>query len=223
MNAQLGSDPPSASPPDSEAPSGGFERPGVAGWKIVAFVIGGGVLLAGLTLGYQMFQSSRVIGFFGPERIRTIQRADLAIVYVPADADYQGDDAIEQEGLRWRPFALAPKGAPGEAGKLPRNEVDRRGWVHVHPAFLASESYFWDEFPPVTTLEPDAFVRFRDRAGKDGGDGTPVDVYLDWEAAALYAAGQDRALRMTEAKRDALKTFLVRPADETNSEQVAGE
>ena len=98
------SESPASSPPVSPEPRG------VAGWKIVAFVIGGGVLIAGITLGYQMYQSSRVIGFFGSDAIRTIQRADEAIVYVPADAEYAGADVVEQGGLRWRPFA------PGETG-----------------------------------------------------------------------------------------------------------
>jgi hypothetical protein len=185
---------PSASASRDAAP----DRQGVAGWKIVTFVIGGGVLVAGVTLGYHMYQSGRVIGFFGREAVQTIQRADRATVYVPADAEYSGPDAIEQGGLRWRPFA------PGENGEPPRNETEGRGWVHIHPAFLAAESYFWDEFPPVDSLEPDAFVRFA-RA-----DGSTADVFLDWEAASLYVAGQDRGLRMTEQKRDALREYLLR-------------
>jgi hypothetical protein len=197
--------------PATESGAYASERPGVAGWKIVTFVIGGGVLVAGVTLGYHMFQSGRVIGFFGREAVQTIQRADRATVYVPADAEYAGADAIEQEGLRWRPFS------PGENGEPPRNETEGRGWVHVHPAFLAAESYFWDKFPPVDSLEPDAFVRFAREA-----DGSTVDVYLDWEAAALFVAGQDRGLRMTEQKRDALKSYLLRTEEESlESEPVA--
>lgn len=195
---------PSAKPVPPSYPS---ERPGVAGWKIVTFVIGGGVLVAGITLGYHMFQSGRVIGFFGSEAVQTIQRADDATVYVPADAGYAGEDAIEQGGLRWRPFVQESTGE-GKHGP-PRNETQGRGWVHVHPAFLAAESYYWDKFPPVDSLEPDAFVRF---ARED--DGSTVDVYLDWDAASLYVAGQDRGLRMTEKKRDALKTYLLRMEEE---------
>lgn len=186
----------------SEPPVYASERPGVAGWKIVTFVIGGGVLVAGITLGYHMFQSGRVIGFFGRDAVQTIQRADDATVYVPADAEYSRADAIEQGGLRWRPFS------PGTNDETPRNETEGRGWVHVHPAFLAAESYFWDDFPPVDSLEPDAFVRFARAA-----EGPTVDVYLDWEAASIYVAGQDRGLRMTEKKRDALKAYLLRESD----------
>lgn len=191
--------PPTAESSASDRSSPGAERPGVAGWKIVVFVIGGGVLVAGVTLGYHMFQSGRVLGFFGTEAVQTIQRADEATVYVPADAAYAGADTIQQGGLRWRPFA------PGDDGEPPRNETKGRSWVHVHPAFLAAESYFWDEHPSVASLEPDAFVRFRRNS-----DDSTVDVYLDWEAASLYVAGQDRALRMTEKKRDALRTYLLR-------------
>lgn len=192
--------------PSTGSPAYPSERPGIAGWKIVTFVIGGGVLVAGITLGYHMFQSGRVLGFFGSEAVQTIQRADQATVYVPADAGYAGADAVEQGGLRWRPFA------PGQNGEPPRNETQGRGWVHVHPAFLASESYFWDKFPPVDSLEPDAFVRFARES-----DDSSVDVYLDWEAATLYAAGQERGLRMTEKKRDALKTYLLRASDEVKA------
>jgi hypothetical protein len=174
----------------------------------VVFVIGGGVLVAGVTLGYHMFQSGRVLGFFGTEAVQTIQRADQATVYVPADADYAGAGIVERGGLRWRPFA------PGDDGKAPRNETKGRSWVHVHPAFLAAESYYWDEHPPVASLEPDAFVRFN----RESDDST-VDVYLDWEAASLYVADQDRALRMTEKKRDALRTYLLRAEDGESAEQ----
>jgi hypothetical protein len=178
----------------------------------VTFVIGGGVLVAGVTLGYHMFQSGRVISFFGSEAVQTIQRADQATVYVPADADYAGGDAVDEGGLRWKPFA------PGETGEPTRNETEGRSWVHVHPAFLAAESYYWDEHPPVASLEPDAFVRFARTA-----DGSTVDVYLDWEAASLYVADQERALRMTEKKRDSLKTYLLRPQDEPAEKATAAE
>lgn len=203
--------PTTADSSSSDSPPHGSERPGVAGWKIVTFVIGGGVLVAGVTLGYHMFQSGRVLGFFGTDAVRTIQRADQAVVYVPADADYAGEGVVEQGGLRWRPFA------PGGEGEPPRNETVGRGWVHVHPAFLAAESYFWDEHPPVESLEPDALVRFARSA-----DDSTVDVYLDWEAASLYVAGQDRALRMTEKKRDSLRTYLLREEEGETQESATG-